>query len=91
MEFFANPRVQPILSVGAVMVAVALAIVIPAMLAEARRSLATRTSEPRTRLETRVGYLESEIGALAVEIERLGESQRYLTRLLKKEPSDPRS
>ena len=84
MELFVNPNVQSILAVGAVMAIVALAITIPATLAEARKSSASVRGDARTRLETRIGYLEGEIGALAVEIERIGESQRYITRLLTK-------
>jgi hypothetical protein len=33
-------------------------------------------------MQERVAQLETELGALAVEIERLGEHQRYVTRLL---------
>jgi hypothetical protein len=90
MEFFLNPRVQPILAIGAVMAAVALAITIPAMLIEARKLAVPRPNDVDARLVSRVGYLEGEMGALAVEIERLGESQRYLTRLVNAETSGSR-
>ena len=82
MAFLTNPHVQSILALGALMAAVALAITLPAMVAEGRKFLATHNGVPSTPLETRVEYLEREIDALAVEIERLGESQRYFALLM---------
>jgi hypothetical protein len=87
MEFLNDPNTRSILAIGALMAAVALAIMLPAILTEVRRFFVTPKDESRMRLEARVGYLEGELGALALEIERIGESQRYLSRLMQENPS----
>lgn len=51
-----------------------------------RKSLATDDSVAK--LEDRMARLEQAVDTIAVEMERIGESQRFLTKLLAEQPTE---
>lgn len=54
-----------------------------------RRSSAT-ADEAVAKLDDRIARLELTIDAIAIEMERIGESQRFLTKILAERPTAPR-
>ena len=59
--------------------------------ARTRRSEPRRGAESLATLEERIARLENAIDVIAVEMERVGESQRFLTKVLVERQETPRT
>jgi hypothetical protein len=57
---------------------------------DARRRSPATADDPVAKLGDRIARLEQAVDAIAIEMERVGESQRFLTKILAERPTAPK-